>query len=134
MAAGERLKTEKSGVIYSFSLKGGDDASSFFLLVHQDAGVGPGDGWVSAGLSMGAWNSLAAHSGQTQEAKGHTQNLQSYCAAQSDASAMPLVSNKQLPIECKEGQHYNSHTPLSNILLLVKCTWVHKQGHPRRDN
>lgn len=46
--------------------------SSFFLLVHQDAGVGPGDVWVSAGLSMVAWNIPAAHSGQTQEAKGQT--------------------------------------------------------------
>lgn len=53
----------------------GGDVSSFFLLVHQDAGVGPGDGWVSAGLSMGAGYRLAAHSGQTQEAKGQTQNL-----------------------------------------------------------
>ncbi len=90
MAAGGRLKTEKSGVIYSVSLEGGEVDVSSFLLVHQDADVGPGDGWVSAGLSMRAWNGPAAHSGQTQEAKGQTQNLQSYCAAQSNASEMPL--------------------------------------------
>lgn len=91
MAAGRRLKTEKSGVIYSVSLEGGGgDVSSFFLLVHQDAGVGPGDGWVSAGLSMRAWKGPQAHSGQTQEAKGQTRKLQSYCAAQSNASEMPL--------------------------------------------
>lgn len=88
MAAGRRLKTEKSGVIYSVSLEGGGgNVSSFFLLGHQDAGMGPG---VSAGLSVRAWKGPQAHSGQTQEAKGQTRKLQSYCAAQSNASEMPL--------------------------------------------
>lgn len=90
MAAGGRLKTEKSGVICSVSLEGGGNVSSFFLLVHQDAGVGPGDGWVSAGLSMRALNSPAALSGKTQEAKGQTQTLKSYCAAQRITPEMPL--------------------------------------------
>lgn len=71
------------------------NASSFFVLVHQDAGVGPGDGWLSTGLSMDAQNSPATNSGQPQKDKGQTQNLQSYCAAQSNASEMPLYGREK---------------------------------------
>lgn len=60
------------------------------FLLHRDAGVGPRYGWVSTGLSMDAQNSSATNSGQTPEDAGQTQNLQSYCATQSNASEMPL--------------------------------------------
>lgn len=65
MAAGGRLKTGRSGVILQ-CFSGGGYVAAFSLLLHQDAGVGPGDGQ----------GSQAAHSGLAQEVKGQTQNLE----------------------------------------------------------
>lgn len=46
--------------------------SSFFVLVHQDAGMGAGDVWMSAGLSVGSWKVPAV--------KGQPQNLRYFAA------------------------------------------------------